>query len=237
MYRKHAQVRISKMVALWEEFPDRTVRISKMLPPELEAAKEEVRKLLEAQVIREVIHTEWLANPMHVKRSNEKWRMCVDFTSLNTACPKDDFTLSRIDHIIDFTAGCQRLCFLDAYSGYPQVWMVEEDEPHTSFITPFGTYCFTRMPFGLRMREPPSRSSSRRFSKTELGEMWRRAWMTMWCTCSWKEEDLFADLRETFGNLRRMGMRLNPKKKCTFRVHSGKLLGYLVSQQGIKANP
>lgn len=76
--------------------------------------------------------------------------MCVDFTDLNKACPKDDFPLSRIDQIVDSTSGSGRLSFLDAYSGYHQVWMADDDEPRTSFITPFGTYCFIWKPFGLR---------------------------------------------------------------------------------------
>jgi hypothetical protein len=58
--------------------------------------------------------------------------MCVDFTNLKKVCPKDDFPLARIDRIIDFTLGCEHFCFLDAYSGYHQVWMAKEDEPHTS---------------------------------------------------------------------------------------------------------
>ena len=76
--------------------------------------------------------------------------MCVDYTSLNKACPKDSFPLPRIDQIVDSTAGCETLCFLDAYSGYHQIAMKESDQLATSFITPFGSYCYVRMPFGLK---------------------------------------------------------------------------------------
>ena len=75
--------------------------------------------------------------------------MCVDFTSLNKCCPKDHFPLPRIDQIVDSTAGCARLCFLDAYSGYNQIRM-KKDEEKTAFITPFGVFCYTTMPFGLK---------------------------------------------------------------------------------------
>lgn len=115
-----------------------------------EAAQSEVRKLLKANVIREIAYPEWLANPVLVKKSNGKWRMCIDFTLLNKACPKVDFPLARIDQIVDSIAGCERLCFLDMYSGYHQVWMAEENQPCTSFITPDWTYCYLRMPFKLR---------------------------------------------------------------------------------------
>ena len=76
--------------------------------------------------------------------------MCVDCTSLNKACPKVPFSLPRIDQIVDSTAGCELLSFLDAYSGYHQIKMKESDQLVTSFITPFGMYCYVMMPFGLR---------------------------------------------------------------------------------------
>jgi hypothetical protein len=82
------------------------------------AIRVELRKLLEAGFIKEVFHPTWLANPVLVKKKNGKWQMCVDYTSLNKACPKVPFPLPRIDQIIDSTAGCELLCFLDAYSRY-----------------------------------------------------------------------------------------------------------------------
>jgi hypothetical protein len=76
--------------------------------------------------------------------------MRVDYTSLNKACPKDSFPLPRIDQVVDSTAGCETLCFLDAYSGYHQIVMCIVDQLTTSFITPFGAYCYQMMPFGLK---------------------------------------------------------------------------------------
>jgi hypothetical protein len=110
----------------------------------------ELRKLLEAGFIKEVFHPTWQANPVLVKKKNGKWRMCVDYTSLNKACPKVPFPLPRIDQIVDSTAGCELLCFLDVYSRYHQIKMKESDQLVTSFITPFGMYCYVTMPFGLR---------------------------------------------------------------------------------------
>ena len=115
---------------------------------------EEIHKLLMAGFIKEVHHPDWLANPVLVKKKNGKMRMCVDYTSLNKACPKVPFPLLRIDQIVDSTAGCETLSFLDAYSGYHQIKMKESDQLATSFITPFGMYCYVTMPFGLRTREP-----------------------------------------------------------------------------------
>jgi hypothetical protein len=114
------------------------------------AIEVELRKLLEAGFIKEVSHPMWLANPVLVKKKNGKWRMCVDYTSLNKACPKVLFPLPRIDQIVDSTAGCELLCFLDAYSGYHQIKMKESDQLATSLITPFGMYCYVTMSFDLR---------------------------------------------------------------------------------------
>ncbi|WVZ51908.1 hypothetical protein U9M48_003008 [Paspalum notatum var. saurae] len=104
----------------------------------------------EKRFIKEVQHPEWVANPVMVKKKNGKWRMCVDYTSLNKACPKDPFPLPRIDQVVDSTAGCELLSFLDVYSGYHQIAMKESDQLATSFITPFGPFCFVSMPFGLK---------------------------------------------------------------------------------------
>ena len=77
---------------------------------------EEIARLLAAGFIMEVFFPEWLANPVLVLKKNKQWRMCIDYMSLNKACPKDPFALPRIDQMIDSTAGCELLSFLDAYT-------------------------------------------------------------------------------------------------------------------------
>jgi hypothetical protein len=114
------------------------------------AIGEEIHKLLAAGFIKEVFHPEWLANPVLVKKKNGKWRVCVDYTGLNKAWPKHPFPLPRIDQIVDSTSGCEALSFLDAYSSYHQITMKESDQLATSFVTPFGTYYYMTMPFGLK---------------------------------------------------------------------------------------
>ena len=91
------------------------------------AIGEEIVKLLVAGFIKEVYHPKWLANPILVLKKSGKWRMCVDYTGLNKACPKDPFPLPCIDQIVDSTSGCETLCFLDAYIGYHQITMKESD--------------------------------------------------------------------------------------------------------------
>ena len=104
------------------------------------AIGEEVARLLAAGVIIEVFHPEWLANPVLVLKKNGTWHMCVDYTDLNKACPADPFALPCIVQIIDATAGCECLSFLDAYSGYHLIKMAVKDQEKTAFITPFGAF-------------------------------------------------------------------------------------------------
>ena len=111
---------------------------------------EEIAKLLAAGFIMEVFHPEWLANPVLVRKKNKTWSMCIDYTILNKACPKDPFALPRIDQVIDSTACYELLSFLDATSGYHQIKLNEADQIKTAFITPFGALCYLTMPFSLK---------------------------------------------------------------------------------------
>ena len=111
-------------------------------PERQKAINEEVGKLLQAKAIREVEYSEWLANVVLVKKANSKWRLCINFTVINRACPKDSFPLPRIELIVDATAGHELLSFMDAFSGYNQISMDPSDQEKTSFVTGEGTYCY-----------------------------------------------------------------------------------------------
>ena len=110
----------------------------------------EVRKLLVAGFIREVYYPDWLANVVMVKKSNGKWMMCVDFMDLNRACPKDNYLLLQIDTLVDSTTRHELLSFMDAFSGYNQIKVNEEDQEKTSFVTSQGLFCYKVMPFELK---------------------------------------------------------------------------------------
>ena len=114
------------------------------------AIREEVQKLATTKFIQEVYYPNWLANIVMVKKANGKWRMCVDFTDLNKACPKDSYPLPRIDQLVDSTVGHKLLSFMDAFSGYNQIKMDEADQEKTSFIISQGLFCYKVMPFGLK---------------------------------------------------------------------------------------
>jgi hypothetical protein len=104
-------------------------RLRWFAPDKWEAIKKELAKLFAAGFIKEVYHPEWLANPILVlKKNNNEWRMCMDYTDLNKHCPRDPFALPRIDQVIDSTASCILLSLLDYYSGYHQIALKEEDQ-------------------------------------------------------------------------------------------------------------
>jgi hypothetical protein len=119
--------------------------------PKRKAIVAELHMLENAAFIREIKESTWVSNPVIIPKKNTEVRwVCVDYTSLNKHCPKDPFPLPCIDLIIDATAGCARLYFLDAYSGYNQMKLKKEDEEKTAFITPYGVFCYQVMPFGLK---------------------------------------------------------------------------------------
>ena len=114
------------------------------------ATKEEVQKLTLAKFIREVYYPDWLANVVMVNKANGKWRMCVDFTDLNKAYPKDSYPLPRINQLVDSTVGHRLLSFMDAFSGYNQIRIDKADQEKTSFVTSQCLFCYKVMPFDLK---------------------------------------------------------------------------------------
>src|SRR5688572_2631262 len=129
----------------------------------------------------------------------------------------------------------ETLSFLDAYSGYHQIRMKESDQLATSFITPFGMYCYVTMPFGLRN----AGATYERCMNHVFGEHIGRkveAYVDDIVVKMRKASNLLSDLETTFRCLKAKGVKLNPEK-CVFGVPRGMLLGFIVSERGIEANP
>ncbi|GJV51801.1 reverse transcriptase domain-containing protein [Tanacetum coccineum] len=161
--------------------------------------------------------------------------MCVDFKDLNKACPKDGYPLPEIDWKVESLCGFPFKCFLDAYKGYHQIQMAEEDEEKTAFITNQGIFCYTKMPFGLRNA---GATYQRLVDKAFHGKIGRNleVYVDDLVIKSRTEDEVVRDIEETFKTLRKINMKLNPKK-CTFGVEEGMFLGYQVNTKGIKICP
>jgi hypothetical protein len=123
---------IEHALRLDPKIPPKRQKLRVISPQKELAAQSEVEKLLDAGVIREIQFTTWLSNIVMVPNKNGGQIMCIDFTLLNKACPKDDYPLT-----VDATAGCEIMSLLDCFSGYHQIWMKREDKDKTCFITPF----------------------------------------------------------------------------------------------------
>ncbi|KAK0572021.1 hypothetical protein LWI29_024976 [Acer saccharum] len=170
-----------------------------------------------------------------VPKSNGKWRMCVDYTDLNRAYPKDSFPLPKIDQLVDSTTGNKTLSFMDAFSGYNQITMHHSDQEKTSFITNQGLYCYKMMPFGLKNAGATYQRLVNKLFKEHIGHT-MEVYVDDMITKSQQVEQHLDHLRETFDVLRKNQMQLNPDK-CTFGVSTGKYLGFMVHERGIEANP
>jgi hypothetical protein len=204
-------------------------------PVHAEAVQKEVEKLLQAGAIREIQYPTWLSNTVVVKKKNGKWRVCVDFTNLNQACPKDPFPLPKIDQLVDATAGHDRMSFLDAFQGYHQIALSAEDREKTAFITPLGIYCYKVMSFGLKNAGATYQRMVTKMFKDQIGKT-MEIYIDDMVVKSRLSQDHLKDLTETFRVLRLHKLRLNASK-CVFGVGSGKFLGFMVSHRGIEVNP
>ena len=170
-----------------------------------------------------------------VPKKGNKWRVCVDYTDLNDACPKDSFPLPRIDQIVDASVGHGMLSFLDAFSGYHQIPMHSPDVEKTSFITPHGLYCYNVMPFSLKTVGATYQRLVTKIIRPLL-ESTMEVYIDDILVKSKQRLDHAAHLQQTFDLLRKYGMKLNPLK-CAFGVSAGRFLGFMVTQRGIEANP
>src|ERR1044072_2839928 len=235
------------MPGIQREFAEHALRIKpntktvkqalrRFLEPKRRAIGDEVNRLLDTQFIRETKKATWIANPVLVpKKDTYVLRMCVDYGPVNKHFPKDHFPLPRIYQIIDSIAGCDLLSFLDPYLGYNQIRMKEEDKEHTSFITPYDVFCYRTMPFGLKNAGATYQRMMQACLKEQIGRN-VQVYVDDIVIKTYSTNTLLDDLRETFAALNKYRIKLNPKK-CAFGVPAGKLLGYMVSARGIRANP
>ncbi|GKU99462.1 hypothetical protein SLEP1_g12312 [Rubroshorea leprosula] len=167
-------------------------------------------------------------------KANGKWRMCIDYTNLNDACQKDCYPMPNIDKLVEAASGNERLSLLDAYSGYHQVPMAPKDEEKTSFYAGDEIYYYVMIPFGLKNAGATYQKMVTIVFQAQIGRN-LEVYVDDIVVKSLKAEDHLTDLEETFNNLRRNRMRLNPAK-CIFGVDSGKFLGFMVSRRGIEVN-
>lgn len=194
----------------------------------------EVNKLLKAKFIRKIEYPTRLTNVVMVKKTNGEWRMCVDYTSLNKAYPKDYYKLPRIDTLVDSTNGYEFLCFMNAFSGYHQIKMRLSDQVHSSSRAVRAIYCYNVMAFGLNNAGATYQRIMNHILQSKIGKN-VKAYVDDMVIKTKRGSSHLHDLEETFANLSKYNLKLNPTK-CAYRVKFGKFLGFITSERGIEAN-
>ena len=178
---------------------------------------------------------EWLANVVLIKKANGKWQLCINFTDVIRACPKDSFPISRIDLIVDATADHELLSFMDAFFGYNQISMDPDDQEKTSFVIGKGIYCYHVMPFRLKNTGATYQRLVNRMFQKKIGAS-MEVYIDDMLVKSTTAELHLAHMVEAFLILKEYNMKLNPSK-CAFGVSAEKFLGFIVNNRGIEANP
>ena len=148
---------------------------------------------------------------MVVKKKSEKWQVCVNFTDLNKACPKDPFPMPQIDQLVDAIAGHPRISFLDAFQGYHQILLALEDQEKIAFVTPTGNYHYKMMSFGLKNTGSTYQRMMTRMFESQLSKNIKIYVDDMVVKSKVVSEHL-EDLGGTFNVLRKHKLRLNASK-------------------------
>jgi hypothetical protein len=196
--------------------------------------QQELQKMLAAGIIAQTRHSSWCSN-LVVARKNGKIRLCIDFRNLNIACTKDNYPLPKMETLLQRVIGSGMISMLDGFSGYHQIRIKEEDRHKTTFTTPWGTFEYLRMPFGL----------------SNAGDTFQRAMDYAFRELIGKLIEIYQDdltifskdgkihishLKQVFEKCREFGISLNPAKSI-LGVTEGKLLGHIISKDGVKLDP
>jgi hypothetical protein len=195
----------------------------------------EVKKLLQAQIIIPLRYSECVANLVPVRKKNGEIRLCVDFRNLNRSSRKDNYPLPKMEHILQKVTGASRMSMIDGFSGYNQVSVLPEDREKTTFTTPWGTFIYAKMLFGLMNA---GATFQRAMDISFIGEKDKFVvvYLDDIIVFSKYDKEHCCHLKKVFLKCRSFGISLNPKKSL-FAIQEGKLLGHIVSMEGVRINP
>lgn len=179
--------------------------------------------MLKARIIYPLHHSTWIANIVPVRRKNGEIQICVDFRNLNQASLKDNYPLLKMDHILQTISKLEMMSILDGFSGYNQISVAKKDQHKTTFITPWGTFAYNRMPFGLINVG----ATFQRVMDLSFGQLRDKiivVYLDDLNIFSKRRKHHVRDLRKVLVRCREHGASLNPKKVC-FWCHRRKFFG------------
>jgi len=197
--------------------------------------EKEIRKLFDAKIIVCLKHSKWLANNVPVRKKIGEIRLCIDFRNLNRVSLKDNYPLPKMDHILKKVVGAHRISTLDGFSGYNQILVHPEDQEKTAFTTPWGTFMYAKMPFGL-MNVGATFQLAMDITFSEEKDKFLVICLDDITVFLGSDEDHLRHLEQVFQKCKTFGVSLNHKKSI-FSLEEGKLLGNIISRDGIKIDP
>jgi hypothetical protein len=197
--------------------------------------EKEVKKLFDAKIIVSLRFSKWLANLVPVRKKSGEIRLCVDFRNINQVFLKDNYPLPKMDHILKRVVWSQRMSMLDGFSCYNQVAVHPEDQEKTTFTTPWGTFMYAKMPFGL-MNVGATFQREMDIAFSEQNDKYVVIYLDDITVFSRTDPNHLQHLRKVFLKCIKFGISLNPKKSH-FSMEEGKLSGHIISKRGIKIYP
>ena len=213
-------------------FKQKLRRINPVLLPSIE---KEIKRMFEAGIIAPIRFSEWVSNLVPTRKKTGEIRLCVDLRSLNKVSLKDNYPLPKMDHILQRVVGSSRISLLDGFSGYNQILVHPDDQDKTAFTTPWGTFKYVKMPFGLKNAGATfQRAMDIAFAK-EIHDF-LVIYLDDLTVFSKTDQEHLDHLRQVFIKCRKYGISLNPKKSL-FGLEEGKLLGHIISKDGIRIDP
>jgi hypothetical protein len=207
-------------------------RINPLLLPLIE---KEVKKLFDAKIIVSLRFFKLLANLVPVRKKNGEIRLCVYFQNLNRVSLKDNYPLPKMDYILQKVVGTQRMSMLYGYLGYNKITVHPDDKENTTFTTPWGTFMYAKMPFRL-MNAGATFQRAMDIAFVEERDKFIVIYLDDITVFSNSDDEHLNNLKHVFQKCRRFGISLNPKKS-SFAMQEGKLLGHVISKEGIEIYP
>eukprot|EP00253_Pinus_taeda_P032279 PITA_32279 len=210
-------------------------KLRPICPLLLPLIEKEIKKLLDAKIIVPLRYSKWIANLVVVRKKNGEIRLCVDFRNLSKCSKKDNYPLPKMEHLLQKFSGARVMSFLDGFSGYNQIVVHPEDQEKTSFTTPWGTFMYSKMPFGLmnvwatflRAMDIALVGEKDKFVLIYLDDI---------IVFSSNHKDHLQHLKNVFLKCRHFVISVSPKNS-QFSLEERKLLGHIVYAEGVKINP
>jgi hypothetical protein len=180
-------------------------------------------------------YSEWVANLVPVRKKNGEIRLCVDFRNLNRSSKKDNYPLSKMELILQRVTCSSRMSMIDGFSGYNQISVFPENREKTTFTTPWGTFMYAKIPFGL-MNARATFQQAMDIAFIGEKEKFVGIYLDDITVFSKSDKEHYHHLKKVFLKCRKFGLSLNPKKSL-FYMKEGKLLGHIVSAEGVRIDP